>query len=212
MFGFSKNKSFKLSGIEKGHYHVTYKGVSALKCPFDYTLYQMLIMELKPDLIIEIGTQKGGSALYLADLLELNGKGVVHTIDLPGNEEHPSLYTHPRIKVFKTGLMQYDTGSLSSYPVILVIDDGSHQYRDCLDALFKFSPFVTTGSYFIIEDGIINAMGKEKEFNGGPLRAIGEFLSANKDFEIDRKYCDFFGSNATFNTNGYLKRISPKAK
>ena len=207
MFGFSKNKSFKLSGIDKGHYHVTYKGVTAIKCPFDYTLYQMLIMAIKPNLVLEIGTHQGGSALYLADLLELNGKGEVHTIDLPENKEHHLLHTHPRIKVFKDGLIKYDTGILSSYPVIFVIDDGSHQYHDCLDALLKFSPFVSKGSYFIMEDGIINALGREKEFNGGPQRAIREFLATNKDFEVDRKYCDFFGPNATFNVNGYLKRI-----
>ena len=205
---FLKKKSFKLSGVDKGHYHVTYKGVTAIKCPFDYTIYQMLIMSIKPDLIIEIGTHQGGSALYLADLLEINSKGMVHTIDLPENKEDHSLHAHPRIKVFKSGLMEYDTGILSAFPVILVIDDGSHQYRDCLDALVKFSPYVSKGSYFIMEDGIINELGREKEFNGGPQRAIREFLQNNKDFEIDRKYCDFFGHNATFNVNGYLKRIN----
>ncbi|MBL7748296.1 MAG: hypothetical protein JNM19_12745, partial [Chitinophagaceae bacterium] len=83
MIGFKKDKSYKLKDIDAGHHRVTYKGVPAIKCPFDYVLYQMLIAELQPDLIIEIGTNKGGSSLYLADLLELNGKGELHTVDLP---------------------------------------------------------------------------------------------------------------------------------
>ena len=39
-----------------GHFGYTYRGVNCVKCPFDYALYQMLITEVKPDLIIEIGT------------------------------------------------------------------------------------------------------------------------------------------------------------
>jgi cephalosporin hydroxylase len=207
MFNFSKHKSFKLEDIDRGHHNVTYKGVSTLKCPFDYVLYQMLINEIKPDLIIEIGTNKGGSALYLADLLELTGKGELHTIDLPENTEDPLVRLHPRIKTFKEGFMRYDTSDLSACPVILIIEDGSHQYADVLAALTKFSAFVSKNSYFIVEDGIITELGREKEYNGGPQKAIAEFLKINKDYAIDRKWCDFFGHNATFNVNGYLKKI-----
>ncbi len=139
MFDFLKHKSFKLKGFDKGHHQVTYKGISTLKCPFDYVLYQMLISELKPDLIIEIGTNKGGSALYLADLLELNGKGELHAIDIPENNEDPLLHSHPRIKLFKEGFTGYDTSILSNYPVILIIEDGSHLYEDVLATLHKFS-------------------------------------------------------------------------
>jgi cephalosporin hydroxylase len=49
-------------------------------------------------------------------------------------------------------------------------------------------------------------LGLEKEYEGGPLKAIREFTSVNKNFEIDRKWCDLFGVNATFNVNGYLKK------
>ena len=42
----------------------------------------MIINEVKPDLIIEIGTHYGGTSLYMADLLEINGNGIIHTIDI----------------------------------------------------------------------------------------------------------------------------------
>jgi cephalosporin hydroxylase len=205
---FSKHTPFTLKHIEAGHFHVTYKGVPAIKCPFDYTLYQMILWEVKPDLVIEIGTNKGGSALYLADLLELNGKGEIHTIDLADNQEDLLLHSHPRIRIYKEGFIHYDTSSLSNYKTILVIEDGSHLYEDTLSALTKFAPFVTRDSYFIAEDGIVTELGREKEFNGGPQKAVSEFLKKNNNFIIDRKWCDFFGPNATFNVNGYLKKIS----
>jgi len=205
---FSKNTDFKLKHVEAGHFHVTYKGVPAIKCPFDYVLYQMILWKVKPDLVIEIGTNKGGSTLYLADLLELNGKGEIHTIDLPENNEDASLRSHPRINIFKEGFMNYDTGNLSRYETILVIEDGSHYYEDTLAALKKFCPFIQKNSYFIAEDGIVTELGREKEFNGGPQRAVAEFIRTNSNFSIDREWCDFFGPNATFNVNGYLKRIA----
>lgn len=65
MISFSKQKNFTLKDIDAGHHKVTYKGVPAIKCPFDYVLYQMIITEIKPDLIIEIGTNKGGSSCIL---------------------------------------------------------------------------------------------------------------------------------------------------
>lgn len=204
----SKNTDFKLKNIEAGHFNVTYKGIPAVKCPFDYVLYQMLIWEVKPDLIIEIGTHKGGSSLYLADLLDQTGKGELHTIDLATNEEDTQLQLHPRIKIFKQGFENYDSSVLFSYNKLLVIEDGSHMYEDVMAALLKFAPFVSKNSYFIAEDGIVTELGKEKEFRGGPQKAIREFLEINPQFMIDRKCCDFFGPNATFNVNGYLKRIA----
>lgn len=208
MMGLLKNKNFTLKNIDAGHHKVTYKGVKAIKCPFDYVIYQMIVMDIKPDLIIEIGTHTGGSSLYLADLLELNGNGELHTIDLPSNTEDDQLHLHKRIKIFKNGLVNYDVSGLGKYSTILVIDDGSHQYEDVLAALEKFSSFISKGSYFIAEDGIVTELGIAKQFNGGPQKAIKEFLQQNNNFIIDRKWCDLFGPNATFNVNGYLKKIS----
>jgi len=202
-----KNNDFKLSGVYSGHHRVTYKGIPAIKCPFDYVLYQMIVWEIKPDLIIEIGTNQGGSTLYLADLMELAGKGEIHTIDLPHNKESILARSNPRIRFFNDGFLNYDTSLLSSYPIILIIEDGSHQYQDTVAALNKFAPYVSKESYFIVEDGIVNELGREKEFNGGPQRAIKEFLVNNKNFIRDDKWCDLFGINATFNINGYLKKL-----
>jgi cephalosporin hydroxylase len=201
------NKFFRLKDIYKSHHKITYKGVPAIKCPFDYVLYQMIVLDIKPDIIVEIGTNKGGSALYLADLLEINGKGVIHTIDLPSNKENKLLHNNSRISLFKDGFLKYDTSLLSEYKKILIIEDSSHYYADTLAALKKFSPFVSKNSYFIVEDGIINQLGLEKKYDGGPSKAIKEFLFENNEFEIDRNWCDFFGKNATFNVDGYLKKV-----
>jgi len=89
----------------------------------------------------------------------------------------------------------------------MVIEDGSHTYDDVRDALQMFQNLVTSNSYFIVEDGILDKLGWKKKYNGGPNKAIKEFIDKNYDYIIDRKWCDMFGINATFNTNGFLKKI-----
>lgn len=198
--------SFDSYTVNDGHFHVTYRGISAIRCPFDYVMYQMIISEIKPDLVIEIGTNYGGGALYLADLMDAIGHGTIHTIDIV-KKTGDLVATHPRIKLFTDGWANYDLKEAKDFSKILVIEDASHTYEDTLGALQKFSPIVSVGSYFIVEDGIVSELGREKGFNGGPLRAIREFLANNNTFIVDRKYCDMFGKNATFNVNGYLKKL-----
>lgn len=197
---------YNTNTIFASHSSVTYRGVRYIKCPFDYVLYQMILMEVKPDLVIEIGTNKGGGALYLADLMDIIGKGTIHTIDIERDSDK-LVADHPRIKLFTNGWENYDVNEAKKFSKILVIDDGSHVAESTLGAMKKFAPLVSVGSYLIVEDGIINAKKQSYVFNGGPLKAINEFLRTNNNFIADRKWCDFFGKNATFNIKGYLKRI-----
>jgi cephalosporin hydroxylase len=198
---------FNAESVYQGHHLITYRGIKAIKCPFDYVIYQMLIFELKPDLIIEIGTNKGGSALYFADMLDIIGSGEIHTIDILKDETAPIVNANPRIKRFTDGYQNYDLREADGYKKIMVIEDGSHTYEDTIAAIRKFGPLVTKDSYLIVEDGIITELHLEEKFNGGPLRAIDEFMNQNSDYTIDRRWCDMFGTNATFNVNGYLKKV-----
>lgn len=212
---FKKNKlnytddvNFSVKTLEIGHHKTTYKDVRLIKCPFDYFIYQMIIWEVKPDLIIEIGTNEGGSSLYFSDLLDLVGSGEVHTIDIE-DKVHPLVKQKNNIKFYFKGFQGYeiDAKSLENKKV-LIIEDGSHTYEHVKATLEKFKDLVNIDSYFIVEDGILDKLGWKKKYHGGPNKAILEFLEMNKDFIIDRKWCDLYGTNATFNTNGYLKRIS----
>lgn len=197
----------KLDHILKGADRTTYRGLKCSKSPFDYVLYQMLIYQVKPDLIIEIGTLAGGSALYLADLLQLLGHGQVHTIDIKPSSQ-PLAQLNSRIKTFNHGWQNYPLPSRLRFPKILVIDDGSHIYEDVLGTLHQFSPLIATGSYFIVEDGIIAKMTVPQKYHGGPLRAINQFLTEDPSFRPDLFYGHFFGPNVTFNLRGYLRKIA----
>jgi cephalosporin hydroxylase len=197
---------FDVKSICDGHHNVSYRGVRYIRCPFDYIMYQMIINEIKPDLIIEVGTNAGGGALYMADIMNNVGHGEIHTIDIVNMVDNDLVKNHPRIKRFLGGYQSYDLSQVNGFETVLVIDDGSHTYEDVIASLEKFKNIPSVNSYFIVEDGIIDELGYPN-YNGGPLRAIDEFLQSNSDYIIDRRWCDFFGKNATFNVNGYLKKI-----
>lgn len=197
---------FDVKSIDKGHHNVTYREIKAQRSPFDYVIYQMIISEVQPDLIIEIGTNFGGGALYMADLLNNLGNGMVHSVDITNNCSD-IVKNHPRIKLFHDGYDNYDLNLIKEEYKVLIIEDASHTYEDSINALNKFYSYVSVNSYFIVEDGIVDKLGASKKFNGGPCKAIREFMTNNNDYIIDRKWCDFFGKNATNNVNGYLKKI-----
>jgi len=196
-----------LEGIDRGHHNITYRGVNCIKCPMDYVLYQMIIGAVRPDLIIEIGTNEGGSALYMSDLLQLYGFGTIHTIDID-DRVHPLVKQQQNIQRFSGGWAAYDLDRARKYKKVLVIEDSSHAYANTLDAITYFAPVVSPESYLIVEDGIVDALGRSEEFGGGPVKAIREFLETHPQFRPDLAWSDFFGKNATFNTIGYLKRIT----
>jgi cephalosporin hydroxylase len=203
-FPFS-HTSYSLKGIDKGHHQITYRGVPCIKCPFDYVIYQMILNEVRPDLIIEIGTNYGGSALYLADILENIGGGEIHTIDID-DRAYELVKKSQRIKFFHNGWEGYDLQNAKGYEKILVIEDGSHEFQSTLGALKKFGNLVTSGSYMIVEDGIIDELGQSSAYGGGPVKAIKNYLATQSEFIIDDKWLNMFGESATFNTLGYLKK------
>jgi cephalosporin hydroxylase len=183
-----------------------WQGVETEKTPLDLWIYQEIVYELKPDVIVETGTFDGGSALFLATICDLAGTGKVITVDL---ETRPYRPKHPRITYVEghsstsaeaVGKVKEGLGDAKKVMVIL---DSDHGQPHVLDELRIYSAFVTPGQYLIVEDTNINGHPVLEEFGPGPMEALDIFLRKNKDFEIDPSREKFF---LTFNPRGYLKR------
>jgi cephalosporin hydroxylase len=188
---------------------MTWRGARIWKNPMDIWVYQEIIHEVQPDVIVEIGSRYGGSTKFFADMLELCGKGAVISID-PERSEYT--LEHPRVVVL-TGKSS-DPSILSEVEricrgkAVIVIQDGDHSKRQALEDLENYTPFVSVGSYFIMEDGIVDlfhegdGIGFEEE---GPLAATEEFLSRHTNFVVDEKRERYL---LTYNPRGFLKRIN----
>jgi cephalosporin hydroxylase len=184
-----------------------WRGVQVFKCPLDLWVYQEILHEIRPDLIVEAGTKHGGSAYYLASICDLLSHGSVVTIDI---EELPDRPDHPRI-TYLTGsstdpavVAQVDerigTGSR-----VLVVLDSDHSREHVLAELDVWHSRVSVGSYLVVEDTNINGHPVSAHAGPGPWEAVDEWLPGHPGFSRDSTREKFF---LTFNPRGYLKRIA----
>ncbi|MBW8058227.1 MAG: cephalosporin hydroxylase [candidate division NC10 bacterium] len=180
-------------------------GVPAIKCPLDLWIYQEIIFEVRPDVIIECGTADGGSAYFLASMCDLVNNGRVITIDIKGGRDRPE---HKRIRWLVGSSISGETVDqvkklIRDTDNIMVILDSDHRKEHVLNELRIYSKLVTQGSYIIVEDTIVNGHPILPDFGPGPMEAVEEFLKGNSDFSIDKNRERFY---LTFNPRGYLRR------
>ena len=190
-----------LAGEGRIYERTKWMGVACLKCPLDMWAYQEILHEVRPDLVIETGTHMGGSALFMAHILDLLGKGEIITIDTQ-TAVRPS---HPRIRyVLGSSADEALVGDLLRGRSDEVRLDSDHSEDHVHRELELFSPFVTVGSYLIVEDTNINGHPTLPSHGPGPFEAVTTFLESHPDFVVDETREKFL---MTFNPRGFLKRI-----
>jgi cephalosporin hydroxylase len=185
-------------------------GTQALKNPLDLWIYQEIVADTRPELIVETGTWRGGSALFLASLCDLLEAGEIVSIDVePMRADYPQ---HPRIT--------YLAGRSSTDPEVveevrtraggrrtLIILDSDHSQTHVEAELAAYAPLVPVGCYIVVEDSNIGRI--REDLMPGPFQAIETFLAKTDEFEIDRDREKFL---ITFNPSGYLRRVSRRAE
>ena len=180
-------------------------GTSALKCPFDLWAYQEILFETRPDLVVETGTHAGGSAFYLASILDLLRHGHVVTIDVEAQEGRPS---HPRITYLQgsstsDAVLDEVTAMARGAGRVMVLLDSDHARDHVLRELELYGPLVTPGCYLVVEDTNVNGHPVVPGFGPGPMEALTVFLATTDEFEVDRSREKLL---LTFNPSGYLRR------
>jgi cephalosporin hydroxylase len=201
-----------VNGFHRLYYHSAvfkdtfWLGTQVLKCPLDLWIYQEIIHELRPDIIVECGTYQGGSALFLASLCDLVNHGLVLTMDTKEMANRPQ---HPRIEYLHgssidAATVQVVGNRVASKDTVMVILDSDHEKEHVLMELSIYHQFVTPGSYLIVEDTNINGHPVLPKSGPGPMEAVREFLRTNAHFAVDKTKEKFL---LTFNPSGYLRRI-----
>jgi cephalosporin hydroxylase len=179
-------------------------GVPCLKCPLDLWIYQEILHEIRPTLIIETGTHLGGSALYLAHVLDILGRGEIVTIDI-NDGIRPQ---HPRIHYVSGSSADPDLIADAvrerSREVCMVILDSDHSQVHVARELEILAPYVTPDSYLIVEDTNINGHPTYPSFGPGPFEAVEAFIATHPEFVVDSSREKFL---LTFNPKGYVRRL-----
>jgi cephalosporin hydroxylase len=188
-----------------------YLGILTQQFPTDLWMIQEIIAELKPDLIIETGTYRGGSTLFYADVLDrVNERGRIITVDIEPKIEMASAFEtfRNRVKVIRGDSVSPEVvneiAREAGQGKVLVTLDSLHTREHVLKEMNIYSKFVTSGSYLIVQDTNINGHPVYPEFGPGPMEAVEEFLKNNRDFEVDRSREKFL---LTAYPSGFLKKI-----
>ena len=211
-----KIRSFKsafdadfLTNYQQGTLSYTYRGVRCLKSPIDLAIYLKLLWDMRPRAILEIGSKEGGSALWFKDMATVFGlECEVVSLDI----EPPQTHEASEIKFIKGDVLDLDSvfseHNLTALPhPWLVIEDSAHTFVTCSAALKSLSKLMRPGDILVMEDGILDELGLSPRYDGGPNRALAEFLSSQPNtFSILYDYCDQFGKNCTYNPNAYLRK------
>jgi cephalosporin hydroxylase len=177
--------------------------------PDAWTL-QEVIAEVKPALLIETGTYKGGSSLYIANLMDLLGHGRVITIDIKKfhNLSHPRITYLIGDSVSAPMVAQINTAAREADGPIMVLLDSAHHRDHVLKEMEAYGPLVTPGSYLHVQDGVIDQQNMFATDRPGPLRAIEAFLPNHREFVVDEARVNQF--LITHHPKGWLRRVARK--
>jgi cephalosporin hydroxylase len=179
-------------------------GVPIQKSPLDCWIYQELIFELRPDLIVETGTYLGGSAQFFASMCDLVGHGAVITID----RQRRGVVRHPRVTQLEGDALSRDildavAGRARGRDRVMVVLDDDHTADHVLAELRAYAGFVTSGSYLVVEDTNVNGNPVMPGHGPGPGEAVTRFLAEGDAFSVDRSREKFL---LTYFPGGWLRK------
>lgn len=177
-------------------------GVPIEKYPTDLIVFEGIIFETKPDVTIEAGTRKGGSAYYFASLFDLLGTGRVNTMDIKNYPEKPK---HPRIEYLLMSSVSDEAVNRIGSEIRPGERNASLDSNHAADQELQiYSSMVTKGCYLVVDDTNINGHPVNPYFGPGPMEAVEKFMDGNHDFEVDRSREKFM---LTVSLRGYLGRV-----
>lgn len=184
-------------------------GTLVIKYPGDLMAFQEMIYELRPDWIIETGTNAGGSSKFFASVCDLIGHGRVISIDVDPAPD----YEHERITYITASSTAPETvervrGLVEGSGSVLVTLDSDHTRDHVLREMELYAPLVTVGNYLVVEDSKLNGHPVytvfDPDIGPGPMEALEEFLTHRDDFEIDRSREKCL---LTSQPNGFLRKL-----
>lgn len=202
-----------------------YAGVRLAKFPEDLRVYEHLIWASKPNVVIEIGTLRGGSALWFRDRLRTLaaygaiGRPCVVSIDLeidaaredlaavdPAFEESITLVAGD---VTDPDLPGEVKTLLPAGARCLVVEDSAHVFETTMAALTGFARFVHPEGFFVVEDGYVDLeeMRLREDWPRGVLPAIRQWrqTAEGRKFRV-RRDLELYG--LTGHPEGVLQRVS----
>jgi len=176
-----------------------YKGIRIVKTPYDLWTYHEFLWKLRPKILIELGTERGASAMWFADQVREFG-GRVISLDM--NPAKREVKDYPGVEFVCANISDPATVDLIRAKVddesVSIIHDANHEtvYEDFV----LWNDLVSVGSYFVVEDTTKELLGEESTAYSDVKKILQDF----NNFEIDYTWNR---SIVTCCFAGFLKRI-----
>jgi len=180
-----------------GYGPMTWKGRPLMRTVWDLALSSIMLEEIRPRTVIELGTASGASAMWYADLQRLLGiEPCVKTVDIDPPKLECSGVTFLRGDAKEIGrVLPHDLLEAWPHPW-LVIEDAHENIRGVLEHIHGV---LRPDDYITIED--VDAE-----------QALGPFLLNHPgSYMVDARYTDYFGHNATCCADQIFRRTHPGA-
>lgn len=194
----------------KTAFSLKWMGIMTIQNPLDVWVIQEIVFDVKPEVIVEIGTFAGGSAAMWASILQqVTPDGRVVTVDVENRVHKPSLLPihHSSVDFLIGSSVDPDVVADVARRVegkrTMIILDSEHTRDHVLAEIQAYAPLVTPGSYLVVQDTFVNGHPIEPEWGPGPYEAVEDFLASDDRFEIDetRERLMF-----TYCPKGFLRR------
>jgi cephalosporin hydroxylase len=199
-----------------------YLGIPLLKFPEDLRVYEQLLWETRTNVVVELGSHLGGSALWFRDRLRTFQRydrirePMVISIDVETARACESAATVDS-SLESITFLEHDVLDPKLYERVrqvvpedamcLVVEDTAHTYETTRAALESLAPLVRPGGLFVVEDGCVDVeqLRVDRAWPRGVLAAIHDFLESavGANFSM-RKDLERYG--ITCHVNGYLER------
>lgn len=198
-FGVLSDLWTKVGWNEKHPYTFTWLGRPVIQLPEDLIRLQEVVWEHQPDVIVETGVAHGGSAVFLAGLCRLLGRGIVVAVDIeirPHNrtaiEAHPlaDLITLIEGDSIAPDVVARVRDQIRPGDRVLVLLDSNHTRAHVLEELEAYAPLVTPGSWIVATDGVMSEVadtprGDLSWREDNPTKAAADFLADHPEFVLE---------------------------
>ena len=221
------------SAKENYSYNFEWLSRPVIQYPQDIVAAQEIIWKVKPDLIIETGVAHGGSSVLSASILALlvysealssgqkldpqKPKRKVIGVDIDIRAHYrKALDNHP----MRNRMYLIEGSSISSdiidqvhslakgYKRVMVFLDSNHTHEHVFAELEAYAPLVSSGSYCVVFDTVIDDIPRPPDRSWGPGKspksALYEYIETDRSCEIDKAIEDKI--LITVAPDGYLRK------
>jgi cephalosporin hydroxylase len=188
---------------------VRWRGHALWQNPIDLNVTSEHVLAARPDIIVETGTYRGGSAIFFADLMLLSGKRPdVVSIDIAplATPAHAGVrYLSGRSSTDASVVAE--VRALAAGRDVFVVLDSDHGASHVYDELRCYAPLVRPGAHMLVQDGNMYAtLGMPLERT--PIGGIVRFLEESPEFAVDSAKSPFA---TTSHPCGWLRRTPTTA-